>query len=169
MAQAEHLTAIKRGAQKQPGEATLLQRRAVSEAPARDVPPAVHQVLRAPGEPLDEGTRTFMESRFRHDFSRVRVHANARAAESARAVNALAYTVGQDVVFDRGQYQPESNRGRRLLAHELTHVVQQAHSSSPARQQAAIQMGGSHDPAEREDSTGEQSGPTGLESGGKNL
>jgi hypothetical protein len=67
-----------------------------------------------------------MEPRFGHDFSGVKVHIDARAAESARAVNALAYTVGRHVVFDKDQYQPETRGGQRLLAHELTHVVQQA-------------------------------------------
>jgi hypothetical protein len=66
-----------------------------------------------------------MESRFGHDFSRVRVHSDARAAESAEAVNAIAYTGGLHVVFGRGHYEPASPEGRRLLAHELTHVVQQ--------------------------------------------
>lgn len=64
-----------------------------------------------------------MESRFGHHFSQVRVHADARAAESARAVDAVAYTAGHDVVFGLGRYQPASADGRRLLAHELTHVV----------------------------------------------
>jgi len=66
-----------------------------------------------------------MEPRFGHDFSQVRVHTNAKVAESARAVNALAYTVGRDVVFGVGQYAPTTSAGQRLLAHELTHVVQQ--------------------------------------------
>ena len=66
-----------------------------------------------------------MEPRFGHDFSGVRVHTDARAAESAWSVNALAYTVGRDVVFGTGQYAPGTSGGRRLLAHELTHVVQQ--------------------------------------------
>jgi hypothetical protein len=73
-----------------------------------------------------------MEARFGHDFSRVRVHTNGRAAESARAVNASAYTVGRDVVFGEGRYEPASTDGRRLLAHELTHVVQQGAASAPA-------------------------------------
>ncbi len=77
------------------------------------------------GQPLDLATRTFMDSRFDHDFSQVRLHTDARAAESARAVNALAYTVGRDVVFAEGQYKVETTAGKRLLAHELTHVVQQ--------------------------------------------
>lgn len=66
-----------------------------------------------------------MEPHFGHDFSGVRVHTDAAAAESARAVNALAYTVGQHIVFDAGKYAPETGAGRRLLAHELTHAVQQ--------------------------------------------
>ena len=66
-----------------------------------------------------------MESRFAHDFSRVQVHADNRAAESARAVNALAYTIGKDVVFGTNQYSPNDGEGRKLLAHELTHVIQQ--------------------------------------------
>ena len=88
--------------------------------------PFVNEVLSSGGgQPLDESTRSFMESRFGHDFSRVRIHTNERAAESARSVNAGAYTVGQDVVFGAGQYVPGTGEGRKLLAHELTHVVQQ--------------------------------------------
>jgi len=78
-----------------------------------------------PGQPLDASTRAFMEPCFGHDFGHVRVHTDAQAAESARAVNALAFTVGRDVVFGPGQYAPATQRGRALLAHELTHVVQQ--------------------------------------------
>jgi hypothetical protein len=92
------------------------------------VPPIVDEVLRSPGQSLDGETRGFMESRLGHDFSRVRVHTDARAAKSARQVNALAYTVGHNVVFETGQYQPGTARGRQLLAHELTHVAQQARS-----------------------------------------
>lgn len=77
------------------------------------------------GQPLDSGIRDFMEQRFYHDFSGVRVHANTEAAESALSVNALAYTVGQDIVFGTGQYQPGTFEGKKLLAHELTHVLQQ--------------------------------------------
>ncbi|MEA1865829.1 MAG: DUF4157 domain-containing protein [Euryarchaeota archaeon] len=95
------------------------------EAGSFTVPPIVHEVLRSPGQPLGPETRTFMESRFGHDFSRVRVHTDARAAESARAVNALAYTVGHKIAFGTGQYTPETTMGQRLLAHELTHMVQQ--------------------------------------------
>lgn len=102
-----------------------IQRAAVSAAPVNAVPPIVHEVLNSPGQSLDAGMRAFMEPRFGHDFSQVRVHTDARAAESARAVNALAYTVGRNVVFGAGQYVPGTNAGKRLLAHELTHVVQQ--------------------------------------------
>jgi hypothetical protein len=90
-----------------------------------DVPAIVDEVLASPGRPLDAATRSFMEDRLGHDFGHVRVHADAKAAESAASVNALAYTVGADIVFGAGQYSPESTGGRRLLAHEMTHVVQQ--------------------------------------------
>jgi len=86
-------------------------------------------VLRSPGRPLDPATRAFMEPRFGHDFSRVRVHTDARAAESARAVNALAYTMGHDVVFDGGRYGTGTIKERQLMVHELTHVVQQENNT----------------------------------------
>jgi len=101
------------------------QRRSDIQAEPSTVPPIVQEVLRSPGQPLDAHTRAFMEPHFGHDFSRVRVHTDARAAESAWAVDALAYTVGRNVVFGAGQYVPASSAGQRLLAHELTHVVQQ--------------------------------------------
>lgn len=102
-----------------------LRRAAVSPSPLHEVPSIVHEVLRSPGQPLDAATRAFMEPRFGHDFSRVRVHTDTKAAESTRAVNALAYTVGRDIVFGSKQYTPQTNEGRILMAHELTHVVQQ--------------------------------------------
>lgn len=83
------------------------------------------------GRPLDPGTRAFFEPRFGHDFSQVRVHADTRAAESARSVNALAYTARRDIVFNDGQYAPSTGTGQRLLAHELAHVVQQEASVQP--------------------------------------
>jgi hypothetical protein len=89
-------------------------------------PPIVHDVLRSPGQPLDPAARAFMEPRFGHDFSRVRVHTGAAAEESAWAVNANAYTVGHNIVFNAGQFAPGTHEGQRLLAHELTHVVQQS-------------------------------------------
>jgi outer membrane protein OmpA-like peptidoglycan-associated protein len=77
------------------------------------------------GRPLDDGIRLFMESRFGSDFSQVRVHDNAKAALAAHSVNALAYTVGRDIVFGEGRYVPSTLDGKKLLAHELTHVLQQ--------------------------------------------
>jgi hypothetical protein len=87
---------------------------------------AVAPALRSPGEPLAHDTRAEMEARFGHSFAHIRVHADAEAGASARAVGALAYTVGRDVVFAPGRYSPRSGEGRRLLAHELTHVLQQS-------------------------------------------
>ena len=107
-----------------------LQRTATSSG-APPAPSIVHDVLRSRGRPLDASTQTFMEARFGHDFSRVRVHTDDRASESARAVDALAYTVGSHVVFGKAQYDPASRGGRQLLAHELAHVVQQGSESLP--------------------------------------
>ena len=89
------------------------------------IPEIVHETLRSPGQPLDAATRAFMESRFAHDFSHVRVHTDAKAGESARAVGARAYTVGRDVVLGNGRPRTESREGRHLLAHELVHTLQQ--------------------------------------------
>ncbi len=89
-------------------------------------PAVVHEVLRSSGQPMAPSARAFFESRFGHDFSGVRVHTDARASEAARAVRAKAFTVGRELVFGQGQYSPETERGRALLAHELTHVVQQS-------------------------------------------
>ena len=113
-----------------------------------EVPPIVHEVLRSPGQPVDVATRAFMEPRFGHDFSRVRVHADDQAAKSARAVSALAFTVGSDVVFGTGQYLPGTSGGRRLLAHELTHVVQQA--SNPTHETSALRIDAADSSVERE-------------------
>jgi outer membrane protein OmpA-like peptidoglycan-associated protein len=92
---------------------------------AAAAPPIVHDVLNSPGRPLDPATHDFMAGRFGADFGDVRIHADSQAARSAAAVDALAYTVGRDVVFASGQYDPGGDAGRRLLAHELAHVVQQ--------------------------------------------
>lgn len=89
------------------------------------VPPLVGEVLRSSGQPIDPLTRAWMERSFGADFGGVRLHTGPQASESARQVNALAYTVGRDVVFAAGQFNPGSSAGRRLLAHELAHVVQQ--------------------------------------------
>jgi hypothetical protein len=111
----------------------LVQRRATDGEGANEAPPIVHEVLRSPGQPLDSSTRAFFEPRFGYDFSQVRVHTDARAAESVRAVNALAYAVGHDIVLAPRQYARETAAGRHLLAHELAHVVQQAGQHIPTR------------------------------------
>ena len=91
-------------------------------------PASVEQSIAAPGEPLDATTRGFFEQRFRHEFGHVRVHRDGAAAQSAASISALAYTVGNHIVFGSGRYQPQSRSGKSLLAHELTHVLQQGGS-----------------------------------------
>ncbi|MEK6300587.1 MAG: DUF4157 domain-containing protein [Acidobacteriota bacterium] len=107
-----------------------LQRKPSSSEAVSEVPPIVHEVLRSPGQPLDANTRAFMEPRLGHDFSGVRVHTDARAEESARAVHAQAFTVGRNMVFAAGRYSPNPVEGQKLLAHELAHVVQQGAAES---------------------------------------
>ena len=85
----------------------------------------MHGARHSPGQPLDGATRAVLEPSFGHDFSRVRVHTDAEASRSARAVSARAFTVGQSIYFDGGEYRPESPAGKRLLAHELAHTIQQ--------------------------------------------
>lgn len=176
-----------------------LQRKATNHTEPEAVPPIVHEVLRSPGQPLDPATRAFMEPRFNHDFSQIRVqgitpqarsgaltvappndqfeqeaenqarqimlsaesslhngrpscwgydfsqvhiHTDAKAARSAREVNALAYTVGRDIVFGEGQYAPQTTPGRQLLAHELTHVVQQSHTGQSLTMQRQTTFSG---------------------------
>lgn len=109
----------------------------------------VAEALRAPGQQLEDGVRTVMSQRFGHHFNEVRVHADALAAQSARAVGASAYTVGHDIVFGQDRYQPATAAGRQLLAHELTHVVQQGSVAPAARPGQALTL----DPA---DSSGER-------------
>jgi Domain of unknown function (DUF4157)/Heterokaryon incompatibility protein Het-C len=89
-------------------------------------PASVDKVLADSGRPLEPALRQDMERRFGHDFALVRVHTGARAEQSAREINAHAYTVGQRIVFGDGKFAPASHAGRRLIAHELTHVVQQS-------------------------------------------
>ena len=85
----------------------------------------VHDVINSGGRPLESDVRADMEGRLGHDFSDVRVHDDSAAAASATAVNAHAYTVGSNVVFQRDKYEPSTHEGKTALAHELTHVVQQ--------------------------------------------
>ena len=117
-----------------PSHATpLVQRRTAGNSAAGigAAPPIVQDVLSSPGRALDTAARAFFEPRFGHDFGQVRIHSDAKAAESAQAVNAMAYTVGRDIVFDSGRYAPGLSEGRRLVAHELAHSVQQSHDASP--------------------------------------
>jgi hypothetical protein len=129
-------------------EKPLIQRK------SREQPGESHSAIEAvrggigAGQPLEAGTRTVMEARFGRDLSDVRVHTGSDAAESARSVNALAYTVGRDVVFGAGRYAPETAVGRRLLAHELTHFLQQSTSATPAMLQRACITDPECEPAE---------------------
>lgn len=128
-----------------------LQRRAAGSTQPDAAPAIVHDVLRSPGQPLDAHTRAFFEPRFGHDFSRVRVHIGAQAAESARAIEALAYAAHNHIVFAAGHYSPETPAGRRLLAHELTHAIQQ--ESVPARGNSPgtkLHIGNRRDASEQE-------------------
>src|SRR5690348_6780024 len=108
----------------------LIQRAAVNPPPgtasaaAQISPPGT-------GQPLDPAIRATMEPRFGQDFSGVRIHTDSQAAQSAQALGARAYTVGQDVVFGTGQFAPSSPAGQALLAHELTHVAQDGRARAP--------------------------------------
>lgn len=132
-----------------------LQRRTASYAEPSTAPPVVDEVLNSPGRSLDPAARAFMEPRFGHDFSRVQVHTDSRAVESAQAVNARAYTVGEHIVFGAQQYAPDSSAGLRVLAHELTHVVQQSQAAkadrAPARAvSSALEIGPANDAFEQQ-------------------
>jgi outer membrane protein OmpA-like peptidoglycan-associated protein len=126
-------------------QATLRRRAASDDGPGA-APPIVHDVLRSPGRPLDGETRRYFEPRFGHDFSKVRVHTDQQAAASARSVNAVAYAVGNDIAFESGRYRPGTITGRRLLAHELAHVIQQ--SGTPRA--TTLQIGSAADASEKE-------------------
>jgi Domain of unknown function (DUF4157) len=107
-----------------------LQRKAAAQSSAPVALSIVHETLRSPGQPLDAATRAFMEPRFGTNFGQVRIHTDATAAESARAVNAKAFTVRHRLVFGADQYAPGTSSGRKLLAHELAHVVQQRQTAT---------------------------------------
>ena len=89
--------------------------------------------LRGGGKPLSSDSQEFFSSRMGHDFSRVRVHTGSKANDAASAINARAFTLGNDIVFKSGEFSPNTNRGKHLLAHELTHTIQQLHSSNTTR------------------------------------
>jgi hypothetical protein len=116
-------------------------------------PSPVHAALQTPGQPLDAATRAALEPRFSHDFSGVRIHANGPSAEAARAIGATAFTLGSDIVLGVDRTALQGEAGRRLLAHELAHVVQQSGSPSGA----TLRRDGPSDPplkeAKKEDAT----------------
>lgn len=120
-------------------EPQRLQTKHVGSSDSRQVPapPIVHETLSSPGQPLDASARAFFEPRFGHDFSQVRVHTDRRAADAARGVAAQAFTVGEHIVFGENQYAPTGATARQLLAHELTHVVQQRAGSRALQRRAA--------------------------------
>src|SRR4030095_6074130 len=130
------------------------------------LPHIFNEVLRSSGQPLDARTRTFLEPSFGHDLSKVRMHTDDRAGASAQAVNALAYTVGNDLVFAGGQYFPGTAKGTRLIAHELTHVVQQAWGGTGM--QGNLTIGQPHNSYEQEaDRIAEAIVGTGTTGGGQ--
>ncbi len=142
-------------------QGSQLQRKTASQGEPGEVPTIVYDVLNSPGHPLDAQTRAIFELRFGHDFSRVSVHTDAKAAESAQSVNALAYTVGNNVVFGAGQYAPETMAGQRLLAHELTHTVQQNGAMSKSM---PVTLGATNDTSEKEASQAAQAISSGAAS-----
>ena len=103
------------------------------------VPASVGKALTGPGRPLEQALRQDMEQRFGYDFSAVRVHTGAAAEQSAQDINAHAYTLGHDIVFGAGQFAPETHEGQRLIAHELTHVVQQSLTTGNSASSGLIQ------------------------------
>ena len=119
----------------------VMQRHPVGPEPAV-APPIVNEVLASQGQPLDAATRQYMEPRFGFDFGSVRVHTGGTAAQSTQAVNAHAYTVGSQIVFGSGKFAPQSDEGRQLLAHELTHVIQQASGAvAPSARREGLSLG----------------------------
>jgi len=134
-----------------------------SDRPQGAAPPLVDEVIGSSGQPLDPAARRFMEPRFGRDFSGVRVHADSAAGASCQALNALAYTVGDHLVFGHGRYRPDVMAGRELLAHELTHVVQQ--ESAHAVPRAAAPRGdtslGGGSVVQRQTSAAEEDAPAG--------
>jgi len=125
----------------QPPAEELRNETAAPQAATSEVPAMVHDVLRLPGQPLDAATRAYFEPRFGRDFSHVRVHTGLAAGESARDVNAQAYTVSSDMVFAAGRFAPGTPDGQRLIAHELVHVVQQSDRGGRAAGQSKVELG----------------------------
>ncbi len=125
----------------QGGTELRMKRQNDGHAPNSDVPPALQQLRGSVGRPLDTATREQMESKFHFDFGRVRVHSGEPAHRAAMGLSARAFTLGSEIVFARHQYAPNNGEGRRLLAHELAHVVQQTGDSSLVLRRAPILQG----------------------------
>jgi hypothetical protein len=121
-------------------ETSLAKQHGGKNSSGAEAPAVVTEVLRAAGQPMDAQARGFFEPRFGRDFSQVRIHADERAARSAQSIGARAYTVGGHIAFAQGQYAPGSDHGRHLLAHELTHTIQQG-AARIQRRPSAIQQG----------------------------
>lgn len=138
----------KQPARERPREETI--QAASRETGRTTAPPIVEEALADGGGSLPGRLRADMEHRFGHDFGHVRLHTHVRAAESAAAVGASAYTVGRDVVFAAGTYAPDTRAGRRLIAHELAHVVQQDGTRASSSHGRGIALGAVDDPLERQ-------------------
>src|ERR1044072_2325788 len=152
----ERCSKCQSGQPEQGHEHPQIMRLATGDSEHSDVSPLTEEILQQPGQPLDDSARSYFEPRFGHDFSQVRVHSGSQAEQAARSVNARAFTVGNHIVFGAGQPSTNSSEGQRLLAHELTHVIQQSGGSgtrvsgSPAGQ-GLVQR----DPEEAEPTPGE--------------
>lgn len=122
---------------------TPVQRKESTAAYTEPVTPAVRQTLNSSGQPMDDATRSFLENRFGYDFGGVQIHNDSLAHQSSSEINALAYTHGKHIVFGSGQYQPNKISGKKLLAHELVHVIQQSSGNGSANlvQRAIIPYG----------------------------
>ncbi len=138
-----------------PGSAPLsamrqILRRSQAEAEGLDTRTAAAHIGARAGQAIPDAIRARLESAFGHDFSHVRIHVDGAAAESAEALNALAFTLGRDIYFSRGAFRPQSPDGLELLAHELTHVVQADEGRLPAASGNGLDVSSPSDPHERE-------------------
>lgn len=145
----DHLATVQRKCAHCEEEEKMQRKESNETAGTGEAPAIVHEVTGSNGQPLDRGVRDFFEPRLGYDLSSVRVHTDSQAAESARSVQAHAYTVGSHVVFGANQFNPTSTDGQKLLAHELTHTVQQS-SAGNASVQPKLMVGEIGTPAEVE-------------------
>jgi len=130
-------------------KASGISRQATQAGPVHAGHRVLDTIRRSSGHPLDAGARAFFEPRFGRDFSHVRIHTDSPAADSARSIRAHAFTAGSDVFFSSGLYAPHTESGKQLLAHELTHTVQQSHAGLPGSI-SSIGLGRVNDPMETE-------------------